>query len=238
MTGISSDIGGIIARNFAADSGMQVVGTMRRSRSPEIVFPPNVRIIDNCDLAVTADCAKLAALVDEQFDGPFGYVHSVGDFWEHVPFLDVGPDQARHMFDSHVTTLYNVFHSLVPVMRAKGGASCVAFSCNSVRYNYPWMASFTAAKAATESLIRSLANEFSGDGLRFNSLVLASVKTPKVLNSKPHGDFEHYISPEDLVPIIRFLMSREARLINASSINLFEHSPLYYRQGYFERIGK
>src|SRR5207253_1110551 len=140
-------------------------------------------------------------------------IHSVGNFWNHDPFLQVGPAQATQMFESHVNTLYNAFQSLIPVMQSKGGASCIAFSCNSVKYNYPWMASFTASKAAVESLMRSLANEFSVDGIRFNSLVLASVKTQKVHDSKPHGDFEHYIAPEELVPIVRFLISHEARLV-------------------------
>src|SRR5206468_190780 len=109
---------------------------------------------------------------------------------------------------------------------------------NSVRYNYPWMAPFTAAKSALESLTRSLANEYSAHNLRFNSLVLSSVQTPKVHESKPHGDFEHYLPPRDLVPVIDFLLSPEAYLVNGNSIQLFDHSESFFHQGYFQRIEK
>ncbi|UYO42187.1 SDR family oxidoreductase [Rhodopseudomonas palustris] len=239
VAGISSDIGRIIAQELSSDPLVQIVGTMRRAHSDDTdVFGNNVEIVDRCDLTTELGCSRLASLVDDRFDRPFGYIHSIGEFWEHVPFLSVSPQQARTMLESHVATLQSALYALIPLMRARGGASCIAFSCNSVRYNYPWMASFTTSKAAIESLIRSLANEFAGDGLRFNSLTLASVKTDKVHASKPHGDFEHYIEPKELVPIVRFLMSEEAHLINGNAISLFEHSPRYYREGYFERISK
>jgi len=100
------------------------------------------------------------------------------------------------------------------------------------------MASFTAAKSAVESLVRSLANEFSGDGMRFNSLVLASVKTKKVKQSKPHGDFLHFIPPSDILPVIKFLLSGDAYLVNGNAINLFKHSDQFYHAGYFERVAR
>ncbi len=238
ITGISSELGQVLATELSKELDVKVIGTMRRKRTKKDSFPPNVQVLDDCDLTNPSCCEVAAKVVDREFSGPFGFVHSVGDFWNHVSFLDFGPKQATRMFESHVTTLYNVLQSLVPIMLTKGGSSCVAFSCNSVRYNYPWMASFTASKSAVDSLIRSLANEFSGQNLRFNSLVLASVKTQKVHDSKPHGDFDHYISPRDIIPIVRFLLSPESRLINGSTINLFEHSEQFYRQGYFERISR
>lgn len=238
ITGISSELGGVLARQLAEDKSVRIIGTMRRASKANDKFPSNVQVIDGCDLTKPACCQRLADAAKKRFKGPFGFIHSVGDFWDHVPFLDFDSEKAGHMFSSHITTFYNVLQSLVPVMRSHKGGSCIAFSCNSVRYNYPWMASFTASKSAVDSLIRSLTNEFSGEGLRFNSLVLASVKTKKVHDSKPHGDFAHFIPPKDIVPVIQFLLSKDSYLVNGNSINLFRHSEEYYRTGYFQRIAK
>jgi len=195
-------------------------------------------LIDSCDLTKPECCEQIAKAANARFKGSFGFVHSVGDFWDHVPFLKFDPEKANHMFESHVTTFYNILQALVPVLKVKGGGSCVGFSCNSVRYNYPWMASFTASKNAIDSLVRSLANEFSGDKIRFNSLILASVRTKKVKHSKPHGDFAHFIPPKDIVPVVRFLLSKDAYLVSGNTINLFRHSRRFFRSGYFERIAK
>jgi NAD(P)-dependent dehydrogenase (short-subunit alcohol dehydrogenase family) len=238
ITGISSELGNVLAREFAKGEGVQIIGTMRRAITAADKFPGNVLVIDGCDLTKPDCCRQLADTAKKRFKGPFGFIHSVGDFWNHVPFLDFGSEKANQMFMSHVTTFYNVLQTLIPLMQSHKSGSCIAFSCNSVRYNYPWMASFTASKNAVDSLIRSLANEFSGDGLRFNSLVLASVKTQKVHDSKPHGDFEHFIPPVDIAPVIRFLLSPEAYLVNGNAISLFQHSDEFYNTGYFDRIAR
>lgn len=236
ITGISSELGSVLGRSLANGKDVEIIGTMRRNRTQQDKFPLNIHLIDECDLTKPECCEQVAELARKHFKGPFGFIHSVGDFWDHVPFLEFGPEKATRMFESHVTTFYNILQALIPVMKIKGGGSSIAFSCNSVRYNYPWMASFTASKSALESLVRSLANEFSGDQMRFNSLALASLKTEKVKNSKPHGDFEHFIPPEDLIPLVEFLLSPESYLINGNAINLFQHSDQFYNAGYFERV--
>jgi NAD(P)-dependent dehydrogenase (short-subunit alcohol dehydrogenase family) len=238
LTGISSELGAILATELAKDPDVQIIGTMRRAVRSEDTFPSNILVLDRCDLTDAECCARIADTVTQNFTSAFGFIHSVGDFWDHKPFLDLTMEQAQKVFESHVGTLYNTSKILLPVMQAKGGGSCITFSCNSARYNYPWMAPFTASKSAVDSLVRSLANEFSGQNIRFNSLVLSSLRTEKVRKSKPHGDFAHFIPPKDIVPIIRFLLSKAASLINGNMINLFVHSDDFYNSGYFRRIAK
>lgn len=238
VTGISSQLGGILVRELAKERGVAVIGTMRRKRIDKDKFPRNIHVLDNCDLTKPECCSQASAMAERLFKGRFGFIHCVGNFWQHIPFLECGPEKARTMFESHVTTFYNTVQSLIPIMKSRGGGSVVAFSCNSTLYHYPWMAAFTASKIAVDSMVTSLANEYSGDNLRFNSLRLSSLKTEPVRRSKPHGDFVHFIPPEDIIPIVRFLLSPEAYLVNGNAISIFRHSDEFYRQGYFERVAK
>lgn len=238
IAGISSVLGTILSSELATDKDVKIIGTMRRKLRPEDNFPENIFIIDECDLTKPECCVYVSDTASRMFNGSFGHIHSVGEFFDHVSLLQIGPDIASHIFESNVNTLYNILNALIPVMKAKGGGSSIAFSCNSVRYNYPNMSSFTAAKAAVDSLVRSLTNEFSGDSLRFNSLVLSSLKTEKEHKSKPHGDFDNFVPPMDLVPIIRFLLSPDSYLINGNAISVFKHSKSFYHTGYFERVAK
>lgn len=238
ITGISSDIGRTVVAALARDAGVHILGTMRRTRPGRLRFAKCVTVLDQCDLTQAACCERLACAAEKRFRGPFGFVHCVGDFWDHVPFLEYDTESAEKMFSSHVITFYNALRAIVPLMVRNGGGSTISFSCNSTRYSYPWMTAFTASKSATDSMVRSLANEHAGQGLRFNSLVLSSVQTEKVRKSKPHGDFAHFIRATDLVPVIRFLMSEEGRLVNGNNINMFEYSAEFYSSGYFERVAK
>lgn len=224
--GVSSDLGRVLAKELACVRGRVIVGTTRQDSEVRLGLPAGVKIISKCDLADDSACSVLAEEAS-CFDGPFGYIHSVGNFWEHVPFNEWNSENAAEMWNSHVHTLYVVLQKLVPVMIAKGGGSTIAFSCNSVRYNYPWMTAFTAAKSAVDCLIRSLANEFAEHDLRFNSLVLSSLHTAKVADSKPNGDVDNFIPPCDLLPTIEFLMSpvpilsMETTLVYLSSVRRF-----------------
>lgn len=238
LTGVSGELGAFLLQRFSEVAGTEIIATMRRERCVDDIYGPNVRLLDKLDLTQRDACERLGREAAKSFTGAFALIHSVGDFWDHVPFEDFDGDQAETMFESHVFTLYNTLQSLIPVMKANGGGSVVTFSCNSVRYNYPWMAAFTSSKSAVDSLVRSLANEYSGHGIRLNSLVLASLKTKKVQQSKPHGDFNHFISPADIFPVIQFLLSAASFLVNGNTINLFEHSDRFFQAGYFERISK
>jgi NAD(P)-dependent dehydrogenase (short-subunit alcohol dehydrogenase family) len=235
--GISSDLGRVLSRGLARIPERVIVGTTRQDSDSQLGLPPGIRIISNCDLTVDSDCNMLAE-VASRFDGPFGYIHSVGNFWEHVPFGEWDSERAAEMWDSHVHTLYVVMQKLIPVMIAKGGGSTIAFSCNSVRYNYPWMTAFTAAKSAVDCLVRSLANEFAEHNLRFNSLVLSSLQTSKVADSKPNGDVDNFAPPHDLLPTIEFLMSSGAYLVNGNNISLFKFSHSFFHSSYFSRVAK
>ena len=237
ITGVSGDLGGVLANGLAGDD-ITILGTMRRQRRPSEALPAKMTLLDGCDLTAPADCARLAAAAAALADEPFGMIHSVGAFWEHVPFENFSGRQAADMVASHLTTLYNTLEVVLPLMVRAGGGSVIAFSCNSVRYNYPWMAAFTAAKSAVESLMRTLANEYAGAHVRLNALVMASLQTERVHVSKPRGDYPNFIPPADLLPVVRFLLSPDAYLINGSSINIFRHSPRFYSEGYFDRVRK
>src|ERR1017187_380706 len=121
IAGISSELGRVMAKELAKVKGVRILGTMRRKATGVDKFPGNVEILDECDLTNVYCCNRVAELADKRFKGPIGFIHSVGDFGDHVPFLEVSPQKASQMFSSHVATLYNILQSLVPLMRAKGG---------------------------------------------------------------------------------------------------------------------
>jgi len=238
LTGFSSDLGARLAHGLAEAMSVPLILTTRRKKRRSDRIPRGGVLLDECDLLDIDQCRRVADLTRVTFKGPVGVVHSVGDFWDHVPFRRLPAQRANELMSSHVNTFSNLMYSILPVLEAKGGGSVVSFSCNSVRYNYPWMAPFTAAKSAVDSMTRSLANEYAGSRIRLNSLVLASLQTDKVARSKPHGDFAHFIPPDDLVPIVTFLFSPASYLISGNGINLFTFSPTFYKRGYFQRIAR
>jgi NAD(P)-dependent dehydrogenase (short-subunit alcohol dehydrogenase family) len=190
------------------------------------------------DLLVMKNNEKIANECKVFFEGPFSFVHSVGDLWDHIPFTDVSTERARNIMDSHYGTLYAVLQSVLPLMIKKGGGKIVAYSCNAVNYNFPNMLPFNAAKAAVEATIKCIAHEYSNQNIVANVLALSSLQTDAVKKSKPHGDYEHYLPLNEICETTLDILNLNNNLVNASVINCYKYSDSYYNKGYFERIKK
>jgi NAD(P)-dependent dehydrogenase (short-subunit alcohol dehydrogenase family) len=234
ILGANSDIGSELVRQLAArpDSSVIAVSRSPASQAQEL---SGVMRLDGCDLLDASSLMRLREAVSHAFTTPFAVVHSVGDFWHHHPLDETSPDVARAQIESHYLTLYNVAHSLVPLMVERGGGQITAFSCNSVAHHYPEMSPFTAAKAAVETLIRCIANEYSGHGIQANYVALPTISTEKVVSSKNLSNELDYLHPGELATFILDDVLTLPLIANGIGLKVFRHNRNFYHSGYFER---
>jgi len=236
ITGAGSALGGALLKEILDSTDDKLITTSRRRLSSAIVKDESRHIhLSGIDLTEIPSLTTLRDKVDAFFDGEFDIIHSVGDFWLHVPFTEYNVESAKNMLLSHYITLYGVCNELIPLMMAKGGGHITAFSCNSVRHCYPHMAAFTSAKSAVETLIRCLANEYAQHGIIANAIALASLQTESVQKSKPFADFEHFMSVEKIAKAVLKINCEDLEYLNGNVINLFRYSESFFNKGYFER---
>lgn len=232
ITGASSDLGHALAERIAAIDGARM---MLVSRGPcRLALGEPHRTLTGLDLTHEPDLRRLEASAAEYFGGPFSVIHSVGDFWKHKPLVRTEFTEITRMIHSHYLTLCGVACALIPLMIERGGGTLTAFSCNSVAYSYPDMAPFTAAKAAVESFIRCVANEYAEFGIAANSVALPTVLTEKVLQTKP-GDHARYVTPREVAEFIVRDVAAAPRILNGNTLKVFRHSPSFFNESYFGR---
>lgn len=158
IAGANSEIGRALAKHLA-DNGHNLM-LVSRSRK-DSGFLSGCTWLDGIDLTDEYCLKALKQEVERRFDYPFNYIHSVGDFWKHKDILNTDLAEVKDMIISHYITLFYAIKAIVPVMRAVNGGRIIAFSCNSVKYNYPEMAAFTSAKAAVECLAKNKIKQYS-----------------------------------------------------------------------------
>jgi 3-oxoacyl-[acyl-carrier protein] reductase len=191
--------------------------------------------IDGIDLLNESQLLILREEVSKRFVAPFTVIHSIGDFWKHKSIDKTQFNEAISMIQSHYITLFGVIKAIVPVMRKVGGGKIIAFSCNSVKYNYPDMVAFTSAKAAVECLIKCVANEQSKYNITANAFALPSIKTKRVIATKPNEFHKDYTTLDELSNCIEQTLENLSCLVNGDIINLFKYSNSFYGKGYYER---
>lgn len=217
ISGATGGLGRVLARRLADEgSSLVLVGT-DASRLDALASSLSLDP-DRC-LTVVADlrdAASSLAAVDAAI-ARFGQVdllaHLVGGYAAGAALVDVDASQLRDMLDQHVWTTFNLGRALVPHMIAAGWGRVIAISPNLVTTPGPNAAAYTAAKAAQDALLVSLARELKGSGVTANLVVVRAIDTE-------HTGKAGWATPEQIASTIVYLCSDDAALVNGARIPL------------------
>jgi NAD(P)-dependent dehydrogenase (short-subunit alcohol dehydrogenase family) len=234
VLGASGEIGSVITKYAALNDKCHILAVARSVVPAELAQIKNVHSLSGIDLRNQKDLLVLAQKAREVFDEPLSVIHAVGNFWGRKPLEKAPLEENCDVVESNVLTLLGAVTSLTPVMQEKGGGRFVAFSCNSVAYTYPYMASFTSSKAFIETFVKCFAHEKAEENISAFAVALPTIGTTKELLAKPNGDHANFIPPEVLAD---FICSRVLTLPHEATGNvltLYRHSPDFYRTGYLE----
>jgi len=232
VTGANSEIGSALALHLI-QNGHKLLLTSRSAKKGPL--SGSCAWMEGVDLLRESDLLRIREEARRLFDSPFALVHSVGDFWRHKSIERTTLNEAVSMVQSHYITLFGVVKALVPVMREVGGGKVIAFSCNSVKYNYPDMSVFTSAKAAVECFIKCIANEQAQYDITANAFALPSIMTNSVIATKPEEYHKDYPTLDELVCCIEKVTESLTTLTNGNILSLFKYSSAFYHKGYYER---
>jgi 3-oxoacyl-[acyl-carrier protein] reductase len=235
ILGANSDIGTALLRR-SMQTGYRILAVSRSSKPIAVGYTDqSLKWLEGVDLTRGDDLTRLQTVCRDYTSGPFNLVHSVGDFWTHKPLLNTSLAEVRCMYESHYLTLCGAARVLLPLMVSGGGGRLVAFSCNSVVYNYPDMAPFTAAKAAVECFVKCIAHEYAEYGISANVLALPTILTDKVVREKLVVDEANYIRPDELAEMILEQILELPPTVNGTVVKVFKHNNSFYNSGYFDR---
>lgn len=160
-----------------------------------------------------------------QRDGvPYALVHCVGDF-EEKALLASDDALYRHLLESNVTSAFVVVRAIAPLLVAAGRGRIVLFSASGAedRRAKPRAPVYFAVKAALVSLARSLALEVARSGVTVNVISPGiirhahshTVSQDRMQARVPAGRAG---TVEDVVALVRFLLSAEAHYITGAEI--------------------
>jgi NAD(P)-dependent dehydrogenase (short-subunit alcohol dehydrogenase family) len=222
VTGATSGIGRAVAKRLAAD-GMSVVVSGRNARRgaetvEEITAAGGRARFVEADLEDPAGTDRLAAEAGE-IDV---LVNNAGrSVW--APTEDLKVSDYDSMFASNVRAPFFLVAAFAPAMAAKGSGSVINIGSMAGSLGLATGAAYSATKAALASLTRGWTAEYSGRGVRFNTVAAGPVYTRAAgrdLFDALGGTtaMKRAAEPAEIAEVVAFLASPKASYVTGATV--------------------
>lgn len=194
------------AQDIARSHGVAAIGLAADLRDPQSVAP-------------AAACTREAI-------GPVGGIcHAAGTALQ-TGLMGVTPDNFEAAMALHVRAVIDLVQAFIEDLKAQPGSAVVAISSINAWFGNGMIPLYTAAKGAVISLVRSLADELGGDGVRVNALspgfidtpILGAMRDDMVRLYGPRALLGRFGDPAEIGRTVRFLLSDEASYITGAEI--------------------
>jgi enoyl-[acyl-carrier protein] reductase III len=238
VTGGSRGIGRAVALRLAASGHTVYIGyKQNQAAADEVVRAAKAagggtahgRVIPvQADLE---DPAAVAAMFDRIHteQGALDYLVSNAAATAFKPTLDQKPHNIRRTFALSLESFLQSVQAAAPLMRDRQGSILVMSGYDSIRF-VPLHGLLGAAKAALESLVRSLAVELASEMITVNAICPGPVETdsvrvmcgdawPEVAASLAQATPAGRVgTPDDIAGIAAFLLGSDARWITGQTL--------------------
>ncbi len=184
VTGSSSGIGAATVRRYAREGWNVVVNGSRRAEQAEAVAAEcralgTQALVVRADIALDADCRRLAAEVDARFGRCDVLVNNAGTT-QFVPMHDFDGLQAadfQRIYGVNVVGTFQMTRALLPLLKRHPVASVVNVSSVASMMGRGSSIAYMASKGGINALTFALARALGPD-VRVNAIAPGLVRTP------------------------------------------------------------
>lgn len=191
VTGAARGIGAQVARRLSRD-GLQIAAL-------DIVpCDDTVRTIDDTGGRATAhscDISDWNALSDvvaqiESAQGPIEVTAAVAGIYQSVPFLELDPASWSRVINVNLLGTFQTCRLTAERMAARRRGSIVCIASNAAYLAWDTATHYTASKAGVVGLVKGMAFELGGHGIRANAICPGTVRSPATEGELSHPELE------------------------------------------------
>ncbi len=224
IAGATGGLGRAVAAGCAAAGARIALGGTDSERlravATDLELPDERWVAAVGDVTTAAGARAATATAVDRFGHVDILVHAVGGFAAGTALAEVGEDEVRSMLDLHVWSTVHLARAVVPGMIERGWGRIVAAATAAAVTAPAKSGPYAAAKAAQETLLRSLAKEVSPHGVTVNLVAMRAIDEKHERETAPSPKNASWTTPEEAAAVILYLCSDEAAAINGARIPL------------------
>jgi NAD(P)-dependent dehydrogenase (short-subunit alcohol dehydrogenase family) len=216
ITGATGALGSLTAKTFAEaghnlallDRDTEKLDALARDLNlpSERLFTQTVDLLDEQALQASAEA------VSAKFGGVHALFHLVGGWVGGRTFSETSNDDLEFMLNQHIRTTFNLFKVFEAPLAKNNWGRVIVISASTVPNPPGKSAVYTAAKAAQENLVLSLAAELKEAQVTANIIHVRAIDTA----NKGTGT-----TPDVIVAAMQYLFSDQAGKITGTRLPLY-----------------
>lgn len=141
-------------------------------------------------------------------------IHLVGGWVGGKTLAEGDPNDLDSMLGQHVWTTFHLFQSFIPQLISNQWGRVIVVSASTVPNPPGKTGIYTAAKAAQENLVLTLAAELKENGVTANIIQVRAIDVDATRKGKG-------TTPDEIVAAMLYLFSEEAAKVNGARIPLY-----------------
>lgn len=218
ITGATGALGSKTAHAFAARGHSLALLDHNQNRldslTRDLNLPDDRLFASVVDLRDRAAVRSTTEAVSVKFGRVDALIHLVGGWVGGKTIPEASTQDLEFMLSQHVWTTFHLFQAFAPKLASNGWGRVLIVSASTVP-NPPGKAgAYTAAKAAQENLVLTLAAELKPSGVTSNIIQVKAIDVDAT--RKGTGT-----TPDDIVAAMSYLFSDEAGKVNGARIPLY-----------------
>lgn len=217
ITGATGALGKKTAEAFAAGGHSLVLLDRNQDRLDalrrDLDLPDDRLIASAVDLRDGEAVRATAEAAAAKFGGVHALIHLVGGWVGGKTLAEGDAKDLDFMLSQHIWTTFHLFQAFAPQLVKNGWGRVMVVSPSTVSNPLAGRGPYTAAKAAQENLVLTLAAELKEQGVTANIIQVRAIDV---------GNTGKGTTPEEIVAAMLYLFSEEAAKVNGARLPLFQ----------------
>jgi NAD(P)-dependent dehydrogenase (short-subunit alcohol dehydrogenase family) len=222
ITGADGALGGAAFKHFATQ-GLHVIGTAYTAHSVQSLTKTAESNrwsteVHQLDLGSHKECQTFAEKITGAHPQIKLLFNAAGGF-RYTSTVDCSQKDFEFLMQANFYSCWHLAKFFVPKMQKQDSGRIVFVSSRKTQEaGQANFGIYTASKAALDAMVRGLADELKGSKLTVNLIAPTVIDTPANRNDMPGADTSKWVTTDDILNAVEFLISKAAGSVNGSTI--------------------